>query len=140
MVFELRASQFTQVSSIQQKDEGRGNTNHVSIIYEYRAKIEAKLFETCAGIVKLIDKKLVPATRNGDSKVFYLKLKILFIQKKAFPSKLVISYSKNQIIIYSNFYQVRKEMLGDQIIVLQQLVSPFEKVNFWNFLLLFFSF
>ncbi|XWS57316.1 hypothetical protein CRYUN_Cryun09bG0163300 [Craigia yunnanensis] len=75
MLFEFRASHFTQVSSIEQEEEGPGHANHVSIIREYRAKIEAKLFEICARIVKLIGKKLVPAVGNGDSKVFYLKMK-----------------------------------------------------------------
>ena len=45
--------------------------DHVSIIREHKAQ----LFEICVGIVKLIDEKLVPAAKNGDSKVFYLKMK-----------------------------------------------------------------
>ena len=49
--------------------------DHVSIIREYKAKIEAELFEIYVGIVKLIDEKLVLATKNKDSKVFYLKMK-----------------------------------------------------------------
>ena len=49
--------------------------DHVSIIREHRAKIEAELSEICVGIVKLIDEKLVPAAKKGDSKVFYLKMK-----------------------------------------------------------------
>lgn len=32
-----------------------------------------------------------------------------------------------------NFYQVRKEKLGDRITALQQLVSPFGKVGIWIF-------
>ncbi|MBA0733367.1 hypothetical protein Gogos_017391, partial [Gossypium gossypioides] len=57
------------------KEEGRGNADHVSIIREYRAKIEAELSEICAGILNLLEEKLVPAAGNGDSKVFYLKMK-----------------------------------------------------------------
>ncbi|MBA0828975.1 hypothetical protein Goarm_013599 [Gossypium armourianum] len=57
------------------KEEGRGNADHVSVIREYRAKIEAELSEICAGILKLLDEKLVPAAGTGDSKVFYLKMK-----------------------------------------------------------------
>ena len=49
--------------------------DHISIICEYRVKIEAELSKICVEIVKLIDEKLVPATKNGDSKVFYLKMK-----------------------------------------------------------------
>ncbi|TYJ44032.1 hypothetical protein E1A91_A03G193500v1 [Gossypium mustelinum] len=57
------------------RQEGRGNADHVSVIREYRAKIEAELSEICAGILKLLDEKLVPAAGTGDSKVFYLKMK-----------------------------------------------------------------
>ncbi|XWS18569.1 hypothetical protein CRYUN_Cryun32bG0056400 [Craigia yunnanensis] len=63
------------VSSIEQKEERHGNVDHVSVICEYRAKIEAVLSEICVEILKLIDEKLVPAAGNGDSKVFYLKMK-----------------------------------------------------------------
>ncbi|OMO63039.1 14-3-3 protein [Corchorus olitorius] len=54
------------VSSIEQKEEGRVNTEHVSIIREHRAKIEANLSEICGRIFSLLD---------DDSKVFYLKMK-----------------------------------------------------------------
>ncbi|KAL4332866.1 hypothetical protein GQ457_07G000390 [Hibiscus cannabinus] len=70
-----RRASWRIVSSIEQKEEGRGNADHVSIIREYRAKIETKLSEICAGILKLLDEKLVPAAGSGDSKVFYLKMK-----------------------------------------------------------------
>ncbi|KAE8686462.1 14-3-3-like protein GF14 phi [Hibiscus syriacus] len=49
------------ISSIEQ-EEGRGNTDHVFVICEYRAKIEAELSEICAGILKLLEEKLVPGT------------------------------------------------------------------------------
>ncbi|XWS46446.1 hypothetical protein CRYUN_Cryun14cG0067600 [Craigia yunnanensis] len=74
-VIGARCASWRIVSSIEQKEEGRENADHVSIIYEYRAKIEVDLSEICAGILKLINKKLVPTVGNGDSNVFYLKMK-----------------------------------------------------------------
>ncbi|KAB2091433.1 hypothetical protein ERO13_A03G175200v2 [Gossypium hirsutum] len=74
-VIGARRASWRIVSSIEQKEEGRGNADHVSVIREYRAKIEAELSEICAGILKLLDEKLVPAAGTGDSKVFYLKMK-----------------------------------------------------------------
>ncbi|XP_022726071.1 14-3-3 protein 6-like [Durio zibethinus] len=74
-VIGARRASWRIVSSIEQKEEGRGNADHVSVIREYRAKIEAELSEICAGILKLLDDKLVPGCGNGDSKVFYLKMK-----------------------------------------------------------------
>ncbi|XWS71227.1 hypothetical protein CRYUN_Cryun03dG0120700 [Craigia yunnanensis] len=73
-VIGTRRASWRIVSSIEQKEERRGNVDHVSVICEYRAKIEAMLFEICAGILKFIDEKLVPAAGNGDSKVFLLTI------------------------------------------------------------------
>ncbi|PPS02364.1 hypothetical protein GOBAR_AA18310 [Gossypium barbadense] len=74
-VIGARRASWRIVSSIEQKEEGRGNADHVAVIRDYRAKIEAELSEICAGILKLLDENLVPAAGNGDSKVFYLKMK-----------------------------------------------------------------
>ncbi|KAK8482714.1 hypothetical protein V6N13_123437 [Hibiscus sabdariffa] len=74
-VIGARRASWRIVSSIEHKEEGRGNADHVSIIREYRAKIETELSEICAGILKLLDDKLIPAAGSGNSKVFYLKMK-----------------------------------------------------------------
>ncbi|GMJ03464.1 GENERAL REGULATORY FACTOR1-G-BOX FACTOR 14-3-3 HOMOLOG ISOFORM CHI, general regulatory factor 1 [Hibiscus trionum] len=74
-VIGARRASWRIVSSIEQKEEGRGNNDHVSVIRDYRAKIEAELSDICAGILKLLDEKLVPAAGTGESKVFYLKMK-----------------------------------------------------------------
>ncbi|KAI7730327.1 hypothetical protein M8C21_016332, partial [Ambrosia artemisiifolia] len=57
------------------KEESRGNQDHVSVIKDYRSKIEKELSDICDGILKLLDSKLVPSAGSGDSKVFYLKMK-----------------------------------------------------------------
>nr|XP_043639986.1 14-3-3 protein 2 [Erigeron canadensis] len=74
-VIGARRASWRIISSIEQKEESRGNEDHVKAIKEYRAKIEKELNEICDGILKLIDAKLVPNASNGDSKVFYLKMK-----------------------------------------------------------------
>ncbi|KAG9129683.1 hypothetical protein Leryth_017762, partial [Lithospermum erythrorhizon] len=63
------------ISSIEQKEESRGNEDHVNSIKEYRNKIEKELSQICDGILNLLDAKLVPSAASGDSKVFYLKMK-----------------------------------------------------------------
>ncbi|KAK9181981.1 hypothetical protein WN944_025122 [Citrus x changshan-huyou] len=60
-VISARRASWRIVSSIEQKEESRGNYYHVSMIKEYRSKIEAELTEICGGILKLLDQKLVPA-------------------------------------------------------------------------------
>jgi len=75
-VIGARRASWRIVSSIEQKEESRGNEDHVSIIRSYRSKIESELSSICDGILKLLDTKLIPnATSAADSKVFYLKMK-----------------------------------------------------------------
>ncbi|PHU22831.1 14-3-3 protein 3 [Capsicum chinense] len=63
------------ISSIERKEESRGNEEHVNSIKEYRSKIENELSKISDGILKLLDSKLIPSATSGDSKVFYLKIK-----------------------------------------------------------------
>lgn len=75
-VIGARRASWRIVSSIEQKEESRGNEDHVSTIRSYRSKIESELSSICDGILKLLDTKLIPAaTSIADSKVFYLKMK-----------------------------------------------------------------
>ncbi|KAI3806014.1 hypothetical protein L1987_21904 [Smallanthus sonchifolius] len=74
-VIGARCASWRIISSIEQKEESRGNQDHVSVIKDYRSKIEKELSDICDGILKLLDLKLVPSASSGDSKVFYLKMK-----------------------------------------------------------------
>ncbi|KAM1853619.1 hypothetical protein ACFX15_009039 [Malus domestica] len=57
------------------KEEGRKNEEHVPLINEYRSKVESKLSDVYASILKLLDSNLVPLASASESKVFYLKMK-----------------------------------------------------------------
>lgn len=74
-VIGARRASWRIISSIEQKEESRGNEEHVNSIREYRSKIENELSKICDGILKLLDSKLIPSATSGDSKVFYLKMK-----------------------------------------------------------------
>lgn len=74
-VIGARRASWRIISSIEQKEESRGNEDHVSVIKSYRSKIEKELSDICDGILKMLDTKLVPSASSGDSKVFYLKMK-----------------------------------------------------------------
>ena len=63
------------ISSIEQKEENKGNEQHVAKIKEYRGKIEAELSGICNDILTILDKHLVPSATSGESKVFYYKMK-----------------------------------------------------------------
>ncbi|GAB4861336.1 14-3-3 protein 10 [Ancistrocladus abbreviatus] len=74
VIGSLRAA-WRIVSSIEQKEEGRKNDDHVVLVRDYRGKVEGELSEVCASILKLLDSNLVPSASAGESKVFYLKMK-----------------------------------------------------------------
>merc|ERR1712000_269375 len=63
------------VSSIEQKEENKGNSDHVTRIKSYRSKIEKELAEICQDILDVLDKHLIPSSESGESKVFYYKMK-----------------------------------------------------------------
>jgi len=63
------------VSSIEQKEEGRKNEEHVVLVKEYRSKVESELSDICASILRLLDSNLIPSATASESKVFYLKMK-----------------------------------------------------------------
>ncbi|KAB1214535.1 14-3-3-like protein GF14 kappa [Morella rubra] len=74
VIGSLRAA-WRIVSSIEQKEEGRKNEEHVVLVKDYRSKVESELSGVCAGILRLLDSHLVPSASTGESKVFYLKMK-----------------------------------------------------------------
>ena len=74
-VIGARRASWRIISSIEQKEESRGNEDHVNIIKEYRGKIEAELSKICDGILGLLETHLIPSASSAESKVFYLKMK-----------------------------------------------------------------
>ncbi|KAF7009522.1 hypothetical protein CFC21_024047 [Triticum aestivum] len=74
-VIGARRASWRIISSIEQKEESRGNEDRVTLIKEYRGKIETELSKICDGILKLLETHLVPSSTAPESKVFYLKMK-----------------------------------------------------------------
>lgn len=74
-VIGARRASWRIISSIEQKEESKGNEDHVAVIKEYRAKVESELSTICDSILSLLDAYLIPSSTSGESKVFYLKMK-----------------------------------------------------------------
>ncbi|KAK9380663.1 14-3-3 domain-containing protein [Kockiozyma suomiensis] len=74
-VIGARRASWRIVSSIEQKEESKGNELQVKIIKEYRQKIEEELAKICEDILAVLDEHLVPSAKTGESKVFYYKMK-----------------------------------------------------------------
>lgn len=74
-VIGARRASWRIISSIEQKEESKDNAAHVKLIKEYRAKIEKELDDTCADILSVLDKALLPSADTPESRVFYNKMK-----------------------------------------------------------------
>ena len=73
-VIGTRRASWRVVSSIEQKEESKGNEAQVSMIKGYRKKIESELAKICEDIFDVLDKHLIPSAASGESKVFYHKM------------------------------------------------------------------
>jgi len=74
-VIGARRASWRIISSIEQKEENKGNEAHVKRIREYRQKVEKELSDICKDILAVLDNHLIPSSANGESKVFYFKMK-----------------------------------------------------------------
>lgn len=70
-VIGSRRASWRVVTSIEQK----GDSDKMSIIKDYKAKIEAELVEICNDILSIIDDSLIPNSSSEEAKVFYYKMK-----------------------------------------------------------------
>ena len=74
-IIGTRRASWRIISSIEVKEENKGNTSHVQRIKDYKIVIEKELADICNDILTLLDSHLIPASTTGESKVFYYKMK-----------------------------------------------------------------
>ncbi|KAA8524256.1 hypothetical protein F0562_010679 [Nyssa sinensis] len=74
-VIGARRASWRILSSIEQKEESRGNEQNAKRIKEYRQKVESELTSICNDIMAVIDEHLIPSCTAGESTVFYYKMK-----------------------------------------------------------------
>ncbi|KAI8369584.1 14-3-3 protein [Radiomyces spectabilis] len=69
-----RRASWRIVTSIEQKEESKGNKEHVESIKGYRQKIEQELKGVCNDILEVLENHLLREGLAAESKVFYLKM------------------------------------------------------------------
>ncbi|KAK6788500.1 hypothetical protein RDI58_012298 [Solanum bulbocastanum] len=74
-VIGARRASWRIMSSIEQKEESKGNEQNVKLIKGYRQKVEEELSKICSDILEIIDKHLIPSAGTGEATVFYYKMK-----------------------------------------------------------------
>merc|ERR1712048_148081 len=55
--------------------EQKGDADKMSIIKDYKSKIESELVEICDDILGIIEENLIPNSTREEAKVFYYKMK-----------------------------------------------------------------
>ena len=113
-VIGARRASWRIVSSIEQKEEGRKNEEHVSLVKDYRSRVESELTEVCASILKLSESNLIPSASSSESKVFYLKMKgdyhrylaefKIGDERKSAAEDTMLSYKAAQVIKKQSFF------------------------------------
>jgi 14-3-3 protein epsilon len=70
-VIGSRRASWRVVSSIEQK----GDSDKMTLIKDYKAKIELELVTICNDILSIIEESLIPNSTSEEAKVFYYKMK-----------------------------------------------------------------
>jgi len=70
-VIGSRRASWRVVTSIEQKGDG----DKMTIIRDYKSKIENELVDICNDILGIIDESLIPNSTSEEAKVFYYKMK-----------------------------------------------------------------
>jgi 14-3-3 protein epsilon len=73
-VVGARRASWRVISSIEQKEEQKGNSISSARTKAYRSKLENELSEICSDILALLDDHLIKNAQTGESKVFYYKM------------------------------------------------------------------
>lgn len=74
-VIGARRASWRIISSIEHKEENKGNEKQAEKIREYKKKVEDELSSICNDILQILNDHLIPAATSGESKVFYYKMK-----------------------------------------------------------------
>ncbi|KAJ7539637.1 hypothetical protein O6H91_03G133200 [Diphasiastrum complanatum] len=121
-VIGARRASWRVISSFEQKDETKGSEERVRMVRDYRAKVESELSSICHSILKLLDTNLIPSSKTGESKVFYLKMKGDYhrylsefqtgIDKKEAAESTLLAYKSAQDIALAELAPTHPVRLG----------------------------
>ena len=74
-VVGTRRAAWRVLSSIQKKENNKGNADNVNKVKQYKQNIERELTDICKDILDLLSDFLIPQCKNNDTKVFFYKMK-----------------------------------------------------------------
>ena len=74
-VVGTRRAAWRVLSSIEKKENNKGNTTNVEKVKHYKGQIEEELTKVCQDILELLEKHLIPKSSVEEAKVFFQKMK-----------------------------------------------------------------
>ena len=78
-VIGARRASWRIMSSIEQKEESKGNEHNVKLIKSYCQKVEEELSKICGDILTIIDQHLIPSSGSAEASVFYYKMWVMLL-------------------------------------------------------------
>ena len=79
-VVGTRRAAWRVLSSIQKKENIKGNADNVQKVKNYKSQIENELTSICQDILDLVDDVLLPNSQSDEAKVFFNKMKADFLR------------------------------------------------------------
>ena len=79
-VVGTRRAAWRVLSSIQKKENIKGNAENVQKVKNYKQQIETELTSICQDILDLLEDTLVPNSQSDEAKVFFSKMKADFLR------------------------------------------------------------
>ncbi len=73
-VIGARRAAWRVLSSIEAKEQEKGDNMKAGMVADYRKKVEAELGSICKDILKVVTDNLLPSSENAESRVFYHKM------------------------------------------------------------------
>lgn len=109
-----RRSGWRVLSSIEQKEERRGNAEAKSRATNYKRTLETELRQFCDEILAIIDNELLPQVSDTEGRVFYLKMKGDYYRYMAefLHENERHTISENAQTAYTQAYDICKEDLA----------------------------
>ena len=74
-VVGTRRAAWRVLSSIEKKENNKGNATNVEKVKHYKSQIEEELTKVCQDILVLLEQHLIPHTNQEEAQVFFYKMK-----------------------------------------------------------------
>ena len=74
-VVGTRRAAWRVLSSIEKKENNKGNASNVEKVKHYKQAIEEELTKVCQDILALLEQHLIPQATSDEAKVFFHKMK-----------------------------------------------------------------